>query len=414
MTIKDIFRNIMKVFYMSLLILTSISCNKSKYNFEKIEFENVYKFNDQIENKVKSDTVFGKYQFSAWEYGFKSDYKNALIQWDLAFEPINKSFTKKKIDSINRKYKKVNAKDYIIEQSRFNQIIIINEAHHSSLHRVFTKSLLQKLFDNGYTNLGVEDLANGKKKDTLLNNRKYPIQKTGFYIKDPQFGNMIRTALSIGFNVFAYEDTTNSDGSPREIEQARNIQKVIQKRPNEKFLIHCGFGHVLEGAYGDWGKTMAGRLSEFTGINPLTINQNSLSERSKPEFAPPFLKALNINEPTVLLDEYNNPFRYEDGESWSDIIVFHPNTTYTKNRANWLFLGENKNVEIKLKNIPMPFPVMIMAYNKGEKISDAIPYDIIEIENKDETALLALKKGNYEIVVCNEEKAAVKFELSVK
>lgn len=62
----------------------------------------------------------------------------------------------------------------------------------------------------------------------------------------------------------------------------------------------------------------------------------------------------------------------------------------------------------------MPFPVMIMAYNKGEKISDAIPYDIIEIENKDETALLALKKGNYEIVVCNEEKAAVKFELSVK
>lgn len=413
MTAMNIFRNIRTTFYVFLLILTSVSCNRSVHSFEKIEFENVYKFNDQIDNKLKSDTVFGKYQFSAWEYGFKGDYKNALIQWDLGFEPVNRSYTKEKIDSINRKYKKICAKEYIIEQSKSNRIIIINEAHHSSLHRVFTRSLLQELFDNGYTNLGIEDLANGKKRDTLLYKRKYPIQNTGFYIKDPQFGNMIRTALNIGYNVFAYEDTTNSDRGPREIEQARNIQKIIKKRPDEKFLIHCGFGHVLEGAYGDWGKTMAGRLSEFTGINPLTINQNSLNERSKPEFSPPLLKALNINEPTVLLDEDNNPFRYEDGESWSDIVVFHPNTRYINGRPNWLFENGAKAVPIALEEFDVSYPVMILAYKKGEDIKNGIPMDIVEVKDEADKKNLVLKRGDYQIVITNEKGDARKFKLNV-
>jgi hypothetical protein len=295
----------------------------SKNVIEKIDFKTEYKFSSEIENKVFTDTVPWKYQISASEYATKGDYKNALIHWDFAMRTSEKEYSKSQIDSINQTYSKVNATDYIIEQANKNQVIIINEAHHNSFHRVFTKSLLKKLYENGYTNLGVEALGNGDYLDSTLNNRKYPILKTGYYIKDPQFGNLVRDALEIGYNLFAYEDIAEGNGKQREIEQAKNIQQVINSKPNEKFLIHCGFDHALEGTHQSWEKAMAGRLTEYTGINPLTINQVVYSEKSNGKFNHPLLKALDIKEPTIIIDKKNNPFKYEREEAWTDIAVFH-------------------------------------------------------------------------------------------
>ncbi len=401
-------------FILTLILLSIISCTNEKRVIEKIEFNNEYKFSSEIESKVKTDTIDWKYQISAADYATKGDYKNALKHWNLAFRSKSKSYTKEQIDSINQKYIIVSAIDYIVEQSNKNQIVIINEAHHNSSHRVFTKLLLQKLYDNGYTNLGLEALGNGKYLDSLLNERKYPIQKTGHYIKDPQFGNLVRDALSIGYNLFAYENMEKGGGKPREIEQAKNIQKIINSKPNEKFLIHCGFGHVIEGEYKAWGKAMAGRLKEFTKINPLTINQVEFSEKSDIEFNHPLLKALKIKQPTILLDQKNQPYGYQEREKWTDIAVFHPNTEYVDNRPKWLFENGNKNVPIELKEIDIPFPVMVFAFKKGENINNAVPIDIYEVENKSIVPHLALRKGKYEIVVVNKENNARKFEMEVE
>jgi hypothetical protein len=385
----------------------------SKNVIEKIDFKTEYKFSSEIENKVFTDTVPWKYQISASEYATKGDYKNALIHWDFAMRTSEKEYSKSQIDSINQTYSKVNATDYIIEQANKNQVIIINEAHHNSFHRVFTKSLLKKLYENGYTNLGVEALGNGDYLDSTLNNRKYPILKTGYYIKDPQFGNLVRDALEIGYNLFAYEDIAEGNGKQREIEQAKNIQQVINSKPNEKFLIHCGFDHALEGTHQSWEKAMAGRLTEYTGINPLTINQVVYSEKSNGKFNHPLLKALDIKEPTIIIDKKNNPFKYEREEAWTDIAVFHPNTDYIDNRPHWLFENGNKNVFIALGDIQLEFPVMVLAYKKGEDINVAVPIDIIEVVNKTENCNLGLKKGFYEIVVTN-GKESFKFEQKVK
>ncbi|PKH69228.1 hypothetical protein CXF59_00080 [Flavobacterium sp. ALD4] len=385
----------------------------SKNVIEKIDFKTEYKFSSEIENKVFTDTVPWKYQISASEYATKGDYKNALIHWDFAMRTSEKEYSKSQIDSINQTYSKVNATDYIIEQANKNQVIIINEAHHNSFHRVFTKSLLKKLYENGYTNLGFEALGNGDYLDSTLNNRKYPILKTGYYIKDPQFGNLVRDALEIGYNLFAYEDIAEGNGKQREIEQAKNIQQVINSKPNEKFLIHCGFDHALEGTHQSWEKAMAGRLTEYTGINPLTINQVVYSEKSNGKFNHPLLKALDIKEPTIIIDKKNNPFKYEREEAWTDIAVFHPNTDYIDNRPNWLFENGNKNVFIALGDIQLEFPVMVLAYKKGEDINVAVPIDIIEVVNKTENCNLGLKKGVYEIVVTN-GKESFKFEQKVK
>ncbi len=42
------------------------------------------------------------------------------------------------------------AAEYIIKRSSKERIIIINEAHHQPLHRVFTESLLEGLYQNGF------------------------------------------------------------------------------------------------------------------------------------------------------------------------------------------------------------------------------------------------------------------------
>ncbi len=405
----------MKNLYAFLTILLIISCKEQQRTFEEIDFQNPYKFSSEIENEVEKDTTSWKYQMSAQAYANNTDYSNALKHWDLAMNTSEKEqLTEEEIDSINLIYRPKNAVQFITEQAKSHKVVIINEAHHNSLHRFFTKALLQDLFEIGYKNIGFETLGNGEYLDSLLMQRKYPIQETGYYTKDPQFGDLVRTALKIGFNVFPYEQTSGSNGKPREIEQAKNIQKEIEKRPNEKFLIYCGFNHAFEGVHESWEKAMAGRLTEFTGIDPLTIDQIEYSERSKPKFNNPLLNALDIEEPSVLIDQDQKPLKYKIRERWTDLAVFHPKTEFVDNRPNWLFKNGNQSVPIELDNIDISYPLMVLAYRKGENLGDGVPMDLIEIAEKSDEKNLALGEGEYEIVITNPKGKARKFDLSVE
>ena len=407
-----------QTFYILTIILLLTSCKEEKRVIEKIDFKTDYKFSSEIKQQISIETTENshhggfKHEEASSNYANKGDYKNALIQWDLAKGIQEQSYSKAQIDSINKTYSKIKATDFIIEQAKETQVVIINEAHHNSFHRLFTKSLLQKLYDNGYKNLGLEAIF----FDPNLNKRKYPIQKTGYYIKDPQFGDLVRMALQIGYNVFPYEPEhiVGNTAKQREIGQAKNIQKIIDSKPNEKFLIHCGYDHALEGKLNNsWEKAMAGRLTEYTEINPLTINQILYSEKSKSKYNHPLLKALNIKESSIIIDKDNKPLSYKRGEAWTDIAVFHPNTEYIDDRPNWLFENGNKNVSIALTDIQIEFPVMVLAFKKGEDINLAVPIDITEVESKTENCNLGLKKGAYDIIVTN-GKESFKFDQKVK
>ncbi|CAM1346264.1 hypothetical protein [Tenacibaculum crassostreae] len=377
-----------------LIALLFYHCKKQE-KFQAIEFSSPYKFNHEIREKLAKDTLPWKFQIAASDYASKGNYKEALKMWDSVFPVRERNYSTLEIDSIQKTYTPYNAIDFITSEAKKTRLTIINEAHHSSLHRNFTKQLLQKLYNNGYKHLGLEALTNGNEKDTGLNTRKYPIQTSGYYTKDPEFGNLIREALKIGFHVFAYEQTTNKNGKEREIEQAKNIQKVLNQFPDDKFLIHCGFDHALEGSHRSWDKAMAERLKEYTNINPLTINQVLYSEKSNPNFNHPLLKTLNIKEPTVLLDKNNKPLSYQRNDSWSDIAVLHPNTSFLNNKANW---AESK-IEIDLKELNINYPAMVLVYHKNESIQTAIPVNIIELENRQDSCLLYVEKGNYNIVI---------------
>jgi hypothetical protein len=391
------------------VILSLLDCHSQSFTYE-----NPYSFDAEIRKKVEEDTVSWKYQLSAASFASKGAYTKALEEWSKAFGAANRSFSVSQADSIRNNFQLIPAKEAILQQAGSNKILIINEAHHKSSHRVFTESLLKELYELGYTNLGVEALSNGEHLDAALNKRKYPVQATGYYIKDPSFGNLIRTALKLSYTLFPYEQTGRLNGKEREIAQAKNIQNYIEQKPDEKFLIYCGFDHSLEGRHSKWGKAMAERLKEFTGKDPLTINQVKYSERSDHQYDPPLLKALEPDQPVVLLNKNSGEyFAYEKGSGYSDIAILHPRTQYVYARPEWMFGNGRKPVKLE-KEMSIDYPIMVLAYQKGENIKTAVPVDIIEVETKEEKAFLALKKGSYNIVVTNQAKESSKYELKVE
>ena len=382
----------------------------------KSEMKNSYRFNSQIENIIRKDSLEPDYEYAATLYSYKGNYKKALSYWDSIPEDPNRS---KAIDTsfITNGYSVVSAKDYIVKESQNKDLVILNEAHHNNSHRVFAESLLPDLYKNGYRLLFLETLTNGEKADTILNQRKYPIQASGYYSNNPQFGNFIRKALAIGFKIFPYETTgthENTSGKMRESDQANNIKAVLDKHPNEKAFIYVGYGHNREGKVSYWDKAMAERLKDSTGIDPFTIAQDRFSEKSSKTLSNPLLVKLNLKEPSVLLSKNNIPYKIATDRSWTDVTVFHPFTEYRNGKPDWLFYDCKKSISINLKDITIDFPIMLMAYNNNEEIkNEAVPLDIVEVNNKEKKATLVLSKGNYIIKAINENNICQLLEITV-
>jgi len=136
------------------------------------------------------------------------------------------------------------AKDYILSQSESKRILITNESHSRPEHRVFTSSLLEDLYIQGYRYLALEAILSNKYYkstyppntfnlgDTTIMERGYPLMMvgSGTYVKEPQFGNMIRNALELGYQLVGYEQT----GKNRELYQAQNIAKIFEVGPDAK------------------------------------------------------------------------------------------------------------------------------------------------------------------------------------
>ena len=214
--------------------------------------------------------------------------------------------------------------------------------------------------------------------------------------------------MEIGFEVFPYEDTTNASGKFREIGQAKQIADMIRKHPEGKFLIHCGFAHAYEGEYEAWEKTMAGRLKEFTQIDPYTITQTSYSERGDSTFNHPLLKALNPKEPSVLINkESGKAFGYDWKTNYTDLAILHPMSTYIDGRPDWLFSQGNTQAEIYVPEHKMSYPLMFLAFKAGEDVQRAVPLDIVEADSTDTEVLMALPAGNYSVILADSVDAMV-------
>ncbi|MEL6867155.1 MAG: hypothetical protein AAFP19_22210 [Bacteroidota bacterium] len=391
-----------------LFLLLLVGC-KEKPAFTTIDpISFPYKFKSEIQQQLKENSEPWKYQLAAWDYSNIGEYTQTLITWDQDNRPLQE-FDSLAFLHFTRSYQAQNALDYISKIADTSKIVIINEAHHQALHRVFTTALLIELYDKGFRYLGLETLDHS---DPEINQRKYPIYSSGTYSMEPQFGNLIRKALEIGYTLFPYESDGN--GRDREIGQARNIQEQLNKDPSGKFLIHCGFAHAAEGEYKTWGKAMAGRVHEFTGIDPVTINQTEFTERSSAELSHPLLQQLDITAASVFVDTLGHSFKHPTQATWFDIMLFHPKTKMEAGRPKWLFQNNKQKVVLDLTQIKIDFPVLVLAFKEKEDLKQAIPFDIVHLENSIDEVVLALEKGKYTIIIQNQEEDTRLTSISVK
>lgn len=355
-----------------------------------------YQFASDINKDITKDTLAWKYQLGATAYSFSQHFTKAAQTWDKNGVVVPKITG---ADSLYfKKFKPQNAADYIINRSKREQVIIINEAHHEARHRVFTTALLKGLYHNGYRLLGLEALA-----DTLINKRKFPVVESGFYIQEPQMANLIAEALQIGFTVFGYEASEGKNGKEREIEQAKNIAQVMAKNPGAKVLIHCGFDHVIEGTPGNknWEKAMAGRLKEYTNIDPLTIDQVSYSPKGDAKYNSPYISLTQRDMPLIMVAADGKTFNGPEGTDRTDCRVIHPVEQLINGRPHWL----NQGVQRKSYNIPKAkitsYPALVLAYRLNEYDKNGVPADIIEVTDQEATTNLILAKGTYQLIIKN-------------
>ena len=378
----------------TIILFVFLTLNCSAQNL--YSRQNTYYFSKNALLDLAQDS---NYEATAWSLSFIGDYKNALLIWDKGElkPPAYTSMDSLKHFHYFSQFKPLNAHDYIIERAKNEQVIIINEGHHQPYHRVFTESLLHDLYKQGYRYFGAETLGY---EDYFLNLRKYPSMASGYYTIQPQYGNLIRTALKEGFYAFSYEDTSRIRSPKlREINQAKNIKAILDTNPHAKIIIHCGFDHLSEGQLSStWEKAMAGRLKEYTGIDPFTIDQIKWTEHSDAEHENLFFKNINLNYNAVFIDSAGNMFNGSPHNDRCDIRVYHPRTKWINGRPNWVFENEKYSFFINNK-IKVSFPCLVFAYYAEENCNFAVATDIIELKSKNDKVALSLKKGAYNIII---------------
>ena len=398
----------MKPYIFLLIFPVFLSC-KNDPICESISLSVPYKTSKQIAKMIEESDQPWIYQLAAWEYSYIGDYQKMAETWDKDRGP-RKRLSSEDSLAFLQNYQPQNALEYIIEQASGQKVVMINEAHHQPLHRVFTTSLLQPLYDQGFRYLGLETLNHD---DSLLNQRKYPIFSSGTYIVEPQFANLVREALAIGYELFPYESQDHSNGTQREINQARNIQAFVEAHPEGKFLIHAGFAHIIEGEYPAWGKAMAGRFEEFTGIDPYTINQTEWTQSAYETYNDGYYQIIQEKVPSVFIDQNGSPFTHPVNPDWYDLRVFHPRWEYESGRPTWL-QANGKRLPYSINPPALNFdpPYLVMAYSQNEDLEKAVPMDIAEWKDSMSAPILILPPGEYQVVIQNADSTGCKFIIS--
>ncbi len=348
-----------------------------------------------------------EFQDAYWELmgtlsSYMGNYEDALyyfdqISWASQFRDVD-SFDESSFTTCTP----VSALAAITEQAKTHQVVMINEAHHMPQHRSFIIDLLKSLRSQGFKYLGIETLNSS---DTGLNKRGYAlVDTTGFYSNEPIFGELIRTAISLDYELVPYEANLEVAETPedREVGQAENlIKRILENDPDAKFVVLAGYGHIDE-----MGEEDSTRMAEFftreSGINPLTVDQTTMTQHSASEseyLAYQYAtKTFEFDEPTLFKcgsGFWINPRH----QGHYDLMVFSPRSAYILGRPDWATLGGiRKYHELNLDICQDTSPCFVQAHRSGES-DQAVPADQIEIKLDEPSPALLLSKGNYIVKV---------------
>ncbi len=382
-----------------LLLIITWTCSHAQVNSE-------YLFTHEIDSIFEASSDPRMYQHYAVNYANIGAHERVLYS-DYAFVTQYQDYnpSKHELDDSFLNYRATEALPYILEKARNHQIVMINESHNSAQNRRFTESLIIGLKEQGFQHFYVEDLTHDASIIEKMNAQKYPVMDGGYYLKEPAYGSLIRTSLEQGYKIYNYDCfPPDSIQDPmdrwafREQGQADNILKTLEKDPNAKIIVHCGYGHLGERLLEENLGMMGALVKEKSGLDPLTINQVFMLETySVNEYNPyrSHIDPLKLKSSSVFINDKNEVFS-ADPENY-DINVYFPPTRYYHGRPEWLLTDRRESYLLSELDLNLPYPYLVMAYADEEDSETAVPIDIIEINQKYDRKGLILKKGSYYI-----------------
>lgn len=415
-----------------LLSILTAGCRETTYSYSDIVQQKINNFDSGYYDYCNLDLTTN-FELNAVRGSFYGDYRTALDQaakdvpvtsQEFLIEGIDKSNQQQEIAMLEKalenpaidaqqqaiiqqmlrilteaptevfaEAKPVPAVQFITEQAKNYHFTLINEAHYNSQNRTFTQSLLKPLWGIGYRYLALEALGY---EDDRLHERGYPISSTGFYIKDSNFGNLVREALALGYTLVTYEDQNGYEGTLRDRDQARNIyEQTWQKDTIGKVLVHAGYGHIFERGDIEY-EPMGYQLKNLASQDVLTIDQKNMvglpDSTKQHSYYQEALKKFDLANPTVFLDEKGEVIVDPIQSLGMDIQVYHPKTRYVRGRPDWMQRNNTRQVSLTAEFLQYEGS-LIQAVPQGET-KDAVPIDQFTIS---EEKIFLLEPGSYNI-----------------
>ncbi|HZP66122.1 MAG TPA: hypothetical protein VFB32_07425 [Rudaea sp.] len=332
--------------------------------------------------------VFG--QYLSWFQTWIGDYDGArasfsiarAAQRDDAASPVDGGFHARP------------AAATILALARDRKAVFFNEDHSAPVTRTLTVELLAGLRAQGFDYFAAETLSTSA--EALPHG--YPTARNGFYANEPICGEMLRTALRLGYHVVAY-DVEESAPDLRERASAQALyEKVFRRDPDARLVVDAGFSHIQKS--GDYlgGASMAQVFEKISGIEPLAVEQTMMIEHPRAADDHPYYRAAVVAlHPTA-------PFVYvnDSGAAWTlkprqyDISVFFPPETRDGGRPGWLSLdGQRRPFPVSGADCRERFPCLIEA-RYAEEGADAVAADRVSLD-ADVQSRLYLFPGTYRL-----------------
>ena len=337
--------------------------------------------------------IFG--QYLSWYQSFLGDYKDAELSFSIQQEPQRDDAPS---PLAQPGWHAVPALDYIPQLAKQYRAVFLNEAHNIALTRTLTVRLLKPLRDEGFNVFAVETLYSPN--IAALNKRGYPVDDSGFYTREPVYGEMVRTALKLGYKVVAYEADPDRSGNAREAQQAENLWNILKNDPDAKIVVNAGYAHIQKTGKFLGAQSMAEHFMKDSGIAPLAVDQTTMIPHldramDHPDYGP-IISALHPAEPVVFIDKDAKPWSLRPGY---DVSVIFPEEHFVYDRPTWLALwGARVPYSISGNVCQRHWPCMITARYADEG-DDAVPTDRMVLDPIPLTIIddVTVTRGDYSI-----------------